>query len=276
MSLIEIRDLSYSYNESKKAVDGISLNIEKGSYTTIIGHNGSGKSTLAKLIAGLLPIKQGEVIVNGLKMSEENLPEIRKELGIVFQNPDNQFIGSTVKDDIAFGLENKRVRSEDMEPIIEEYANKVGLSAFLDHEPQNLSGGQKQRVAIAGILAMHPNIIIFDEATSMLDPKGKKEIKKLMYDLADDEANEITIISITHDIEEVLQSDDCVVLNKGKLFMHDKPERVFEDAEKLRQIDLDVPFIEQIREAFRKQHIKLKAHDMEGMVDELWRFASNH
>ncbi|MBR2788299.1 MAG: ATP-binding cassette domain-containing protein, partial [Erysipelotrichaceae bacterium] len=198
------------------------------------------------------------------------------ELGIVFQNPDNQFIGSTVKDDIAFGLENKRVKSEDMEAIIEEYADKVGLSAFLDHEPQNLSGGQKQRVAIAGILAMHPDIIIFDEATSMLDPKGKKEIKKLMYDLADDEANEITIISITHDIEEVLQSDDCVVLNKGKLFMHDKPEKVFEDAEKLRQIDLDVPFIEQIREVFRKQHIKLKAHDMEGMVNELWRFASNH
>ena len=276
MSLIEIKDLSYSYNENKKAVEGVSLNIEKGSYTTIIGHNGSGKSTLAKLIAGLLPIKEGEIIINGLKVNEENLPEIRRQLGIVFQNPDNQFIGSTVKDDIAFGLENKRVKSQDMEAIIEEYARKVGLSAFLDHEPQNLSGGQKQRVAIAGILAMHPDIIIFDEATSMLDPKGKKEIKKLMYDLADDEANEITIISITHDIEEVLQSDDCVVLSKGKLFMHDKPQKVFEDAEKLRGIDLDVPFIEQIRESFRKQRIKLKSHDMEGMVEELWRLSSNH
>ena len=276
MSLIEIKDLSYSYNEKKKAVDGISLNIEKGSYTTIIGHNGSGKSTLAKLIAGLLPIKEGKIVIDGLEVCEENLFKIREELGIVFQNPDNQFIGSTVKDDIAFGLENKRVRSEDMEGIIEEYVNKVGLSAFLDHEPQNLSGGQKQRVAIAGILAMHPNIIIFDEATSMLDPKGKKEIKKLMYDLADDKENEITIISITHDIEEVLQSDDCVVLNKGRLFMHDKPEKIFADAEKLRQIDLDVPFIEQVREAFKKQHIKLKARDMEGMVKELWRSASNH
>ena len=274
MSLIEIKDVSYSYNENKKAIEGVSLNIEKGSYTTIIGHNGSGKSTLAKLIAGLLPVKEGKIIINGLQMNEENLPEIRKEMGIVFQNPDNQFIGSTVKDDIAFGLENKRVKSEDMEQIIEEYAQKVGLSAFLNHEPQNLSGGQKQRVAIAGILAMHPNIIIFDEATSMLDPKGKKEIKKLMYDLAGDD--EITIISITHDIEEVLQSDDCVVLSKGKLFMHDSPEKVFADAEKLRQIDLDVPFIEQIRETFKKQHIKLKAHDMEGMVKELWRFASNH
>ena len=274
MSLIEIKDVSYSYNENKKAIEGVSLNIEKGSYTTIIGHNGSGKSTLAKLIAGLLPVKEGKIIINGLQMNEENLPEIRKEMGIVFQNPDNQFIGSTVRDDIAFGLENKRVRSEDMEQIIEEYAQKVGLSAFLNHEPRNLSGGQKQRVAIAGILAMHPNIIIFDEATSMLDPKGKKEIKKLMYDLAGDD--EITIISITHDIEEVLQSDDCVVLSKGKLFMHDSPEKVFADAEKLRQIDLDVPFIEQIRETFKKQHIKLKAHDMEGMVKELWRFASNH
>ena len=274
MSLIEIKDLSYSYNEKKKAVDGISLSIEKGSYTTIIGHNGSGKSTLAKLIAGLLPINEGEVVINGLKMSEENLPEIRKEMGIVFQNPDNQFIGSTVKDDIAFGLENKRVKSEDMEPIIEEYAKKVGLIDFLDHEPQNLSGGQKQRVAIAGILAMHPNIIIFDEATSMLDPKGKKEIKKLMYELA--EGDDITIISITHDIEEVLQSDDCVVLNKGKLFMHDTPEKVFADAEKLRKINLDVPFVENIREAFGKRKIKLKTDDLEGMVKQLCRYRSNH
>ena len=270
--MLELRHVSFDVTDEaspKEIIHDITLTIPDSRFVVITGPNGGGKSTLAKLIAGLLPIKQGEVIINGLQMNEANLPEIRKELGIVFQNPDNQFIGSTVKDDIAFGLENKRVKSEDMEAIIEEYADKVGLSAFLDHEPQNLSGGQKQRVAIAGILAMHPDIIIFDEATSMLDPKGKKEIKKLMYDLADDEANEITIISITHDIEEVLQSDDCVVLNKGKLFMHDKPEKVFEDAEKLRQIDLDVPFIEQIREVFRKQHIKLKAHDMEGMVNEL-------
>ena len=274
MGLIEVKNLSYSYNDSKLAVDNVSFSIEKGTYTTIIGHNGSGKSTLAKLITGLLPINKGEVKINNIIVNEENMPEIRKQLGIVFQNPDNQFIGSTVKDDIAFGLENRQVESSEMEKIIEEYAKKVGLSEFLDSEPQNLSGGQKQRVAIAGVMAMHPDIIIFDEATSMLDPKGKKEIKKLMADLAADDR--FTIISITHDIEEVLQSDDCIVLNKGKLFMHDKPEKVFAKANELRKINLDIPFIEQVRELFSDAKIKLKKDDLKGMVDELWQYASNH
>jgi len=273
MSLISVKDVSYSYNDTKKAVDQISFDVEKGSYVTIIGHNGSGKSTLAKLIAGLLPLKQGEIQIDGLSVNVENMPAIRNRMGIVFQNPDNQFIGSTVRDDIAFGLENRQVPTEEMESIIQEYAKKVGLSQFLDYEPQNLSGGQKQRVAIAGILAMHPEIIIFDEATSMLDPKGKKEIKKMMYDLA---ADEITVLSITHDIEEVLLSDDCIVLNKGKLFMHDKPEKVFEKADLLRKIDLDIPFIEQVRESFMHRKLKLKARDLEGMVEELCRYRSNH
>ena len=272
MSLIEVKNVSFSYNETKKAVDDVSFEVEQGSYVTIIGHNGSGKSTLAKLIAGLLPIKEGKIIIDGLEVNEENIGKIRTKLGIVFQNPDNQFIGSTVKDDIAFGLENKQVKQEDMDGIINEYADKVGLHDFLNYEPQNLSGGQKQRVAIAGILAMKPSILICDEATSMLDPKGKKEIKKLMYDLAG--GDDITIISITHDIEEVLQSDDCVVLNKGKLFMHDTPEKVFMHADKLRQIELDVPFIEKVREVFGKKKIKLKADDLEGMVDELCRSSS--
>ena len=275
MSLIEIKDVYYSYDDKTNAVDGVSFNIEAGTYTTIIGHNGSGKSTLAKLIAGLLPIKKGEIIVDGFSVTEENMPNIRERLGIVFQNPDNQFIGSTVRDDIAFGLENKRVPSKDMEAIIDEYAAKVGLTDFLDYEPQNLSGGQKQRVAIAGILAMKPEIIIFDEATSMLDPKGKKEIKKLMYDLAGPK-QDITIISITHDIEEVLQSDKCVVVNKGKLFMYDKPSKVFEHAKDLRKINLDIPFVEQIKESLRNKNIKVKATDLQGVVKELCQYRSNH
>jgi len=273
MSLIEVQNVSFAYNENaRKAIDDVSFSVEQGSYVTVIGHNGSGKSTLAKLIAGLLPVKEGKILVAEKEVNEENIAEIRTRLGIVFQNPDNQFIGSTVKDDIAFGLENKLVPSEDMEAIIREYAEKVGLTSFLDYEPQNLSGGQKQRVAIAGILAMKPEILIFDEATSMLDPKGKKEIKKLMYELA--EGDDITIISITHDIEEVLQSDDCIVLNKGKLFMHDVPKNIFANAEKLRQIELDVPFIEKVREEFAKRKIRLKADDLKGMVDELCRSVS--
>jgi len=269
MSLIEVKDLTYSYNNETNAVDGISFNVEKGSYTCIIGHNGSGKSTLAKLIAGLLEIKSGEVKINNLVLNETNLFEIRKQLGIVFQNPDNQFIGSTVGDDIAFGLENSLVDSKDMPAIINEFASKVGLKDFLDKEPQNLSGGQKQRVAIAGVLAMKPNIIIFDEATSMLDPKGKKEIKELIRTLHVDKG--FTILSITHDIEEVLQSDDCIVLNKGKLYLHDTPTHIFEKAEELRKIGLDVPFIEKVREEFKNHKIKLKANDLKGMVDELCR-----
>ncbi len=272
MDLIEIKDVSYSYDDSKKAVDKVSFSVKQGDYVTVIGHNGSGKSTLAKMIAGLLPVKEGSITIDGLEVNEENIAKIRQRLGIVFQNPDNQFIGSTVKDDIAFGLENKRVPSKDMEGIIREYAEKVGLTPFLTYEPQNLSGGQKQRVAIAGILAMAPDIIIFDEATSMLDPKGKKEIKQLMYDLA--AGDDITILSITHDIEEVLQSDRCVVLNKGKLFMYDEPEKIFAHADKLREIDLDVPFIEQVREAFGKYKIRLKSDDLKGMVEELCRSGS--
>ena len=273
MSLVEVKNLTYGYNATVKAIDNVSFNIEKGSYTTIIGHNGSGKSTLAKLIAGLLEAKEGEILIDGLKVDEENIVEIRKKLGIVFQNPDNQFIGSTVRDDIAFGLENRMVPQEEMDPIIDDYAKEVGLSEFLDKEPTALSGGQKQRVAIAGVMAMKPDILIFDEATSMLDPKGKRDIKKLMNELH--QGGKYTIISITHDIEEVLQADDCLVLNKGKVYMHDKPVVVFSKPDELRKIDLDVPFNMKIQEAFKKQKIKLKSDDLKGMAKELWQLNSN-
>ena len=272
MGLIEVKDLAYSYDDTKNAVDGVSFEIKKGDYVTIIGHNGSGKSTLAKLLAGLFEAKNGEIIIDGLTLNQENIFKIREKLGIVFQNPDNQFIGSTVKDDIAFGLENHRVDSDKMQGIIEEYAKKAGLEKFLEKEPTALSGGQKQRVAIAGVLAMHPNIIIFDEATSMLDPKGKKDIKDLINDLHKDK--DFTIISITHDIEEVLHSDDCIVMNKGKIFDHDKPEKIFADPDKLRKIDLDIPFDLKIVEEFKKCGIKLKSTKQSDMVKELWQYAS--
>jgi len=275
MELIKVNDVYYAYNNEKQAVNGVSFIIEKGSYTTIIGHNGSGKSTLAKLMAGLLPINKGTITINGIEVKEENMPRIREKLGIVFQNPDNQFIGTTVEDDIAFGLENSQIPTEKMPAIIEEYANKVGLVDYLKKEPANLSGGQKQRVAIAGVMAMKPEIIIFDEATSMLDPKGKKEIKQLMYDLSKDN-DDITIVSITHDIEEVLQSDDCIVLNNGRLFMHAKPQKVFADPDSLRKIKLDIPFDCKVKEFFKDNKLKLKNDDLKGMVDELWQYASNH
>lgn len=274
MSLIEVKDIYYSYDESHNAINGVTFNIEQGNYVTVIGHNGSGKSTLAKLLAGLLEIKKGEIKIDNLTLNLENLPKIREMLDIVFQNPDNQFIGSTVRDDIAFGLENHLVPTEEMDGIINEFAKQVGVLHLLDKEPQNLSGGQKQRVAIAGVLAMKPRIIIFDEATSMLDPKGKKEIKRLIRELNNDER--FTIISITHDIEEVLQSDDCIVLNKGKIFLHDHPSKVFEDREKLLAIGLDVPFASQVKEEFKKQGIKLKANGIDEIAEELWQLNSKN
>ena len=274
MSLVEVKNLTYSYDGEKMAVDDVSFCVKKGDYVTVIGHNGSGKSTLAKLIAGLLEPKSGEIVIDSLKLNESNINKIREKLGIVFQNPDNQFIGSTVKDDIAFGLENHQVPSEDMQAIIEEYAKRTGLENFLEKEPTALSGGQKQRVAIAGVLAMHPNIIIFDEATSMLDPKGKRDIKTLINELHKDK--DFTIISITHDIDEVLNSDDCIVMNKGKLFDHDTPEKIFADPERLRKIDLDIPFDLKIVEEFKKCGIKLKSKKQSEIVKELWQLASKH
>ena len=272
MSLIEVRDLVDSYDNEHNAVEGVSFDIKEGDYVTIIGHNGSGKSTLAKLMAGLLEAKSGTIVIDGLLLNEENLYKIREKLGIVFQNPDNQFIGSTVRDDIAFGLENHQVPTEKMDDIIVEYATKVGLARYLEKEPTALSGGQKQRVAIAGVLAMHPSIIIFDEATSMLDPKGKESIKSLINEIHKDKS--FTIISITHDIEEVLHADDCIVMNNGRLYKHDKPENIFADGEKLKKINLDVPFSLKFHEELKKHGVKLKSHKESEMVDELWQLAS--
>ena len=274
MNIIEVKNLSFSYDNKRNAVDDVSFSINSGDYVTIIGHNGSGKSTLAKLMAGLIEAKSGEILIDGLKLNLENITKIREKLGIVFQNPDNQFIGSTVKDDIAFGLENHQIESDKMEPIIKEYAEKTGLSSFLDKEPTALSGGQKQRVAIAGVLAMKPHIIIFDEATSMLDPKGKEDIKNLINELHKNK--DFTIISITHDIEEVLHSDDCIVMNKGQIFDHDKPDTIFSSPERLRKIDLDIPFNLKIIEEFKKEGIKLKTNNEEELARELWQLVSRN
>lgn len=272
MNLIEVKDICYSYDDKRNAVDGVSFSVPQGTYMTVIGHNGSGKSTLAKLLAGLLELKSGEIIIDNYKLNLENIPKIREKLDIVFQNPDNQFIGSTVRDDIAFGLENHLVAPEKMDDIINEFSKQVGVFDLLEKEPQNLSGGQKQRVAIAGVLAMKPSIIIFDEATSMLDPRGKKEIKRLIASLNEDE--KFTIISITHDIEEVLQSDICLVMNKGKVFLHDIPSKVFEHGKELREIGLDIPFVSQVKEEFKKHDIDIKEDSFNKIAEELWQLVS--
>ena len=270
MAQIEVKNLKYSYDQKKPAVDDVSFEIEKGLYYTIIGHNGSGKSTIDKLIAGLLEKESGEIIIDGMPLDRENLYKIRSKIGIVFQNPDNQFIGSTVQDDIAFGLENHCVPQEEMDDIINTFAEKVGMTKYLHSEPTHLSGGQKQRVAIAGVLAMNPQILIFDEATSMLDPQGKAEIKKVIMDLHENSG--LTILSITHDIDEVVTSDKVMVLYEGKIAMFDTPEEIFKDEKTLVKLRLDVPYCLKFANELKKYGVD-PGHEIttEGLVEKLWQ-----
>lgn len=271
--IIEIKNLSFEYSEGLKTIDNISFDIEKGSYTAILGHNGSGKSTIAKLLIGLLEKKGGEIVIGNMPLTLENLYKIRSLIGIVFQNPDNQFIGATVRDDIAFGLENTCVDPKKMDSIINEYASKVNMVEFLDHEPTKLSGGQKQRVAIAGILAMSPSIIILDEATSMLDPKGKKEINELVRELNKDK--NITILSITHDIEEAALADKVILLSDGHVIDSGKPEDILLKEDLLKEMALDIPFSLKISKGLNKLGIKVSNQiKQEELVRELCQLHS--
>lgn len=270
---IEIKDLVFSYDGKVNALDGVSLSIQKGDYVSIIGHNGSGKSTLAKLLIGLMEVTSGEIIIENQTLSLENVYDIRRKLAIVFQNPDNQFIGSTVRDDMAFGLENRQFEPEEMDAIIEAYAKRVRMQDYLDHEPTKLSGGQKQRVAIAGVLSMKPEVLILDEATSMLDPKGRKEVNDLVHELH--ESREMTILSITHDIEEVIISDYIIVMNQGKVYMEGKPEDILVRIDELTEIGLDIPFNVKFYLAMKEKGVDLKTpFDVKGMVNTLWQYTS--
>ena len=271
--IIEVKHLSFGYDEDISTIDDISFQIQKGSYTTILGHNGSGKSTIAKLLMGLLEKKSGDIIVGGISLSEETLSQVRNQMGIVFQNPDNQFIGSTVRDDIAFGLENNCVDPALMDDIINEYAKKVNMYEFLDHEPTKLSGGQKQRVAIAGILAMSPSIIILDEATSMLDPRGKNEINALVHQLNKDK--NMTIVSITHDIEEAALSDYVILLSDGHVVDEGRPEDVLMKKDEIERLSLDIPFAYKVSEGLQKLGISITNQiDREKLVKELCQLHS--
>lgn len=268
MDAIKVEDLTFSYDDEIKALNGCSFTVPKGSYTTIVGPNGSGKSTVAKLLVGLLEPSGGKILIDGQEMNEKNDSELRRKTGIVFQNPDNQFIGSTVADDIAFGLENRQVDPDQMQQIIEESAAKVGMTNYLNSEPTNLSGGQKQRVAIAGILAVSPETIIFDESTSMLDPQGKLQINKQIKKLNEEKG--ITVLSITHDMDEVAQSENVIVLNEGKVLMEGTPQEVFRHRDELEKIHLDVPYAQKASDAFMEKGI-LKSEELtlEGLADRL-------
>lgn len=275
MSSVEVSHLSFSYDGQNDVIKDVSFEIPKGSYTTIVGHNGSGKSTIAKLLIGLLKAKSGEIKILGNTLNEENVYSLRNHVGIVFQNPDNQFIGSTVADDIAFGLENHCVPQEQMQAIIEDVAARVNMSDFLDSEPTKLSGGQKQRVAIAGILAIAPDIIIFDESTSMLDPQGKASINEQIQKLHDE--RNITILSITHDMEEVAQSEYVIVLKDGKVEMQGTPKQIFEHKGKLKEMKLELPFALSFSEKLKNEGIFKDSYcTLDEVVNELCQLRSTN
>jgi len=236
MGIIEIKNLTFSYEKNKKIIDNLNLSIEKGSYVVILGHNGSGKSTLAKLIVGLLEAQKGEIYIEGTKLSIDSIDDLRQRIGIVFQNPDSQFVGITVKDDIAFGLENRNVPYEQMKEKVLEVAKLVGMENHLEKNPEELSGGEKQRVALAGVLVYDPEIVILDEATSMLDPKGVFEVNQAIQQFK----HKKTIIAITHNLEEALYADRVIVLNQGKVVLDDIPKRAFKEEEILKAANLDI------------------------------------
>lgn len=242
MKKIEVKNLKFSYTAKETVVDDLSFEIEAGKYVSILGHNGSGKSTLAKLLMGLLSPAEGEIFIDGEILDSSTVVKHRQKMALVFQNPDNQFIGSTVEEDVAFGLENRLTPHSEMHDIVFKFLKLVGMDAFFDKEPSNLSGGQKQRVAIAGALALNPEILILDEATSMLDPRGKREINELINSLRKTNP-ELTIISITHDVNEALYSDEIILISSGKVSKVASPAEIFTDENLVAEANLVQPFI---------------------------------
>lgn len=271
-TIIELEDIHYRYHEddAREALAGVSLEIRRGEWLAIIGHNGSGKSTLAKVMNGLIEANTGSVVVNGKTLTEETVFDARRTVGMVFQNPDNQFVGTTVEDDIAFGLENIGLPREEMLERVTKVLDMVKMSEFRTKEPARLSGGQKQRVAIAGVTALEPEVIILDEATSMLDPKGRLEVISTIQKLHIEK--KITVISITHDLDEAAQADRVVLMEQGQIQQIGTPKEIFKLGSKLVEKGLDVPFAEKLIEALRERGINAPEEylDEEGLVEWIW------
>ena len=269
MSKLEIKNICFSYDQEHLVIDDISFKVEKGSFVCLLGHNGSGKSTLAKLIVGLLEKKSGQIFFDDEEMDKKTIKKLQIKTALVFQNPDNQFIGSTVEDDIAFGLENRQFPHEKMQEEIELFADSVNMLDYLKKEPINLSGGQKQRVALAGALILRPEILILDEATSMLDPKGKSTVRKAI-DRIHKENPELTIVSITHDIDEALLADQVFILSKGKLVASGVPQKVLRDRDMLLSYKLEQPFIYRFERKIAEMGINSQAETLEQLAEDIW------
>ena len=245
-NIIEVRNLKYKYeNESERYIlNDVTFHVKQGEWLSIVGHNGSGKSTTVRLIDGLLEAESGEIFIAGDRLTAENIWEKRRHIGMVFQNPDNQFVGATVEDDVAFGLENQGIDHATMVSRVTEALEIVGMKEFKDREPARLSGGQKQRVAIAGVVALRPDIIILDEATSMLDPEGRLDLIQTVKRIKD--SHNMTVISITHDLDEVALSDRVLVMKKGRVESSSTAKELFSRSD-LEELGLDQPFSNQVK-----------------------------
>jgi len=272
--ILAFQNVTFSYNleeeHVKNAVSNVSFSINTGEWVAIVGHNGSGKSTLAKLMCGLLFPQEGEIHVMNDLLVEENLWNYRSQIGMVFQNPDNQFVGATVQDDVAFSLENNGVEYKEMLKRVKEALEQVKMLDFINHEPHHLSGGQKQRVAIAGALAMYPKLLILDEATSMLDPQGREEVLSIVQQLR--KKIGITVISITHDLEEAMLADRVILMNAGEVHMQGKPEQVFALGEDLIKLGLDLPFAMRMTKLLKLEGLNLARQHIteEELVNDIW------
>ena len=270
---IRLENASYSYEEAAApAVAQVTTAIREGEFVAVLGHNGSGKSTLAKLLNALYLPTEGCVVVCGFETAkEENVWEIRRRAGMIFQNPDNQIVATVVKEDVAFGLENMGVPTEEMYPRVESALAAVHMSKYADSAPHMLSGGQKQRVAVAGILAMEPSVLIADEATAMLDPSGRKEVLDTVRALNRNKG--ITVVWITHFMEEAAQADRILVISDGKIVSDGTPREVFNDVEKMRELHLDVPRMTSLAADLRREGMPLKEGILtaEELVEEVER-----
>ena len=275
--VISIKNIHFNYHDDDKreALSDVSIDVYPGEWLAIIGHNGSGKSTLAKMMNGLLEPNEGSIYIDGQLLTEETVYEARRKVGMVFQNPDNQFVGTTVEDDIAFGLENIGMPREEMIQKINSSLEMVRMTPFKDKEPARLSGGQKQRVAIAGMIALAPKVVILDEATSMLDPQGRFEVISTIQKLHKEKG--ITVISITHDLEEAASADRVLLMEGGKVNRIGTPSDIFEMGTALVEKGLDVPFSEKLKAVLKEKGLNVPNEylDEEGLVEWLWTSVLN-
>lgn len=274
-NIIEVRNLKYKYDSESEnyTLNDVSFQVKKGEWLSIVGHNGSGKSTTVRLIDGLLEAESGDIIISGDKLTVENVWEKRRQIGMVFQNPDNQFVGATVEDDVAFGLENQGLDYDLMVERVQQALELVGMQDFKEREPARLSGGQKQRVAVAGVVALRPDIIILDEATSMLDPEGRLDLIQIVKKIKD--SNQLTVISITHDLDEIALSDRVLVMKEGQVESTATPRELF-SREDLEELGLDQPFVNQVKAALRQSGLSLPDSYLteKELQDQLWALLS--